>query len=65
MTISEIGLVLVVALLVIKPEDLPATIYTVGNWLKSLRQTITKIKQEIEIPFEKILHNKYDEKQHD
>ena len=51
---SEILLILLVALLVIKPEHLPDAAITLGRWLKWGRQTITKIKQEIEEPLEKI-----------
>jgi Sec-independent protein translocase protein TatA len=50
---SEILLVLVVAVLVIKPEKLPATAYNLGKWLRWLRQTTASIKQEIENPAEK------------
>lgn len=51
---SEILLILLVALLVIKPEHLPDAAISLGRWLKWARQTITKIKQDIEEPLEKL-----------
>lgn len=38
--ISEIIVILVVALLVIKPEKLPEVALTLGRWVKQLRQLI-------------------------
>jgi sec-independent protein translocase protein TatB len=46
--ISEILLVLLVALLVIKPEQLPDAAKRAGRWIKLVRQSIAKIKNEIE-----------------
>jgi len=50
MHISEILLILVVALLVIKPEKLPGVAYTLGKWLKWVREATTEIKHAIEKP---------------
>jgi Sec-independent protein translocase protein TatA len=52
--ISEVLVVVVVALLFIKPEDLPDTAYTLGKWLKWLRQTTDNVRREIEKPLETI-----------
>jgi sec-independent protein translocase protein TatB len=49
---SEILMVLVVALLVIKPERLPEAARTVGRWIGWMRQTSQKIKQEMEKPLD-------------
>jgi Sec-independent protein translocase protein TatA len=53
MVISEIIVILVVALLVIKPERIPETVYTLGRGLKKLRAIVTTIQQEIEKPLER------------
>lgn len=50
---SEILVVLAVAVLVIKPENLPDAAFTLGKWLRWLRQTTANIKREIEEPLEK------------
>ena len=47
-SVSEIALVLFVALLVIKPDKLPETAYTLGKWLRLLRDGTAKIKREVE-----------------
>lgn len=48
---SELLVILVVALLVIKPERLPDVAHTIGRWLKWGRQFLAKIKNEIgELP---------------
>lgn len=46
---SEILLILLVALLVIKPEQLPDAAKKLGGWLKLIRQSVLKIKKEIDI----------------
>jgi len=45
---SEILVILLVALLVIKPEQLPDAAKTLGRWIKWARQAAAKIKHEIE-----------------
>jgi Sec-independent protein translocase protein TatA len=60
---SEVVVVLVVAVLFVKPENLPDAAFTVGKWLKWLRQTTQHVRQEIEKPLEKITENA-DEKPH-
>lgn len=45
---TELLLILVVALLVIGPERLPATIRTVSLWLGRFRRSFYKVKAEIE-----------------
>jgi sec-independent protein translocase protein TatB len=47
-SLSEILMVLLVALLVIKPERLPEVALTLGRWVKRFRLAVAKIKQEIE-----------------
>lgn len=53
-SLSEILVILLVALLVIKPEHLPDAIITVSRWIKWLRITLAKIKREIAEPLEKL-----------
>ena len=45
---TELLLILVIALLVIGPERLPATIRTVSLWLGRFRRSFYKVKAEIE-----------------
>lgn len=49
---SEILVILLVALLVIKPEHLPDAAFALGRWIKWLRQTTAKIKNEITEPLQ-------------
>jgi sec-independent protein translocase protein TatB len=58
MSFSEIILILIVALLVIKPEKLPDAARTLGSWIKWLRTTNEKIKQEMEKPLDLFSHDK-------
>ena len=53
-SISEILVVLVVALLVIKPENLPETALTLGKWVKWLRTTTNQFKQDWEVPLKEL-----------
>jgi Tat protein translocase TatB subunit len=46
--ISEILVVLVVALLVIKPEQLPEVAFKMGKWMKSLRGAMTTLRRELD-----------------
>lgn len=46
MNIIEILVIVLVALLVIKPERLPETARTLGRWVKWLRNTTAKIRDE-------------------
>jgi len=46
-SVSEILVILLVALLVIKPEHLPDAAFTLGRWIKQLKQMVTHIQQEI------------------
>nr|MCS5580217.1 Sec-independent protein translocase protein TatB [Gammaproteobacteria bacterium] len=45
---TEIILILVVALIVIGPERLPAAIKTAGLWIGRFRRSFYKVKAEIE-----------------
>lgn len=53
MHISEILVILLVALLVIKPERLPEVAFKLGSFLKWAKQKTAKIKAEIEAPLNK------------
>ena len=53
-SLSEVVVVLVVAIVFIKPENLPATALTAGKWFKWLRQATQQVRRELEKPFEKI-----------
>ncbi len=46
--LSEIAVILLVSLLVIKPEQLPDVARTVGRWIKWFRLASAKIKREME-----------------
>lgn len=46
-SVSEVVVVLLVALLVIKPEQLPEVAFTLGRLAQSARRALTKIKQEV------------------
>lgn len=46
-SLSEIILVLVIAVIVIKPEQLPAIAKIVGQFIKYIKQFIAKIKSEM------------------
>jgi len=55
---SEIWVILLVALLVIKPERLPEVALTVGRCIQWLRAAATKIKREMEESFEQVTAEK-------
>lgn len=59
---SEIMLVLIVALLVIKPDRLPETARALGRWFSWMRQTSQKIKQEMEKPLDLFSYHALDKK---
>lgn len=46
MSLSEILVILLIALLVIKPEQLPDVAYSLGTFFCSIRKFFTNIKQE-------------------
>lgn len=46
-SISEIIVVLLIALLVIKPEQLPDVAYTIGRFLQNIRNLFGKVKNEM------------------
>lgn len=46
-SISEILLILLIALLVIKPEQLPDVAYTLGRFARSFRNMFGKVKDEV------------------
>lgn len=46
-SISEIIVILLIALLVIKPEQLPDVAITLGRFAKSLRKLFAKVKDEM------------------
>ncbi len=57
-SLSEILVILLVALLVIKPERLPDAALTLGRWIKWFRMTAAKMKREIEEPLEQLTSKK-------
>lgn len=46
-SISELIVVLLVALLVIKPEQLPDVAFSIGRFIQSIRRMVTKVKDEM------------------
>lgn len=46
-SISEILVILLIALLVIKPEQLPEVAYTLGRFAQTIRGFFTKVKSEM------------------
>lgn len=46
-SISEIIVILLIALLVIKPDQLPDVAYTLGKFAQSLRRVFSKVKNEM------------------
>jgi len=44
---SEIIVILLIALLVIKPEQLPEVAQTLGKFARSIRNMVSKIKEEV------------------
>lgn len=46
-SISEILVILLVALLVIKPEQLPDVAFTLGRFAQTVRRILGKIKDEM------------------
>ena len=46
-SISEILVVLLIALLVIKPEQLPDVAFTLGRFAQSVRRLFAKVKDEM------------------
>ena len=75
-SISEIIVIVLIALLVIKPEQLPDAAFTLGQFAKNLRRMFTKVKNEmnglidsvekpvekfVEKPLEKLIERKREE----
>lgn len=46
-SISEIVVILLIALLVIKPEQLPEVAFTLGRFMKTMQRMFGKIKTEM------------------
>jgi Sec-independent protein translocase protein TatA len=46
-SISEIIVILLIALLVIKPDQLPDVAFSVGRFAKSIRRMFGKVKEEM------------------
>ncbi len=46
-SISEVLVVLLIALLVIRPEQLPDVAFTLGRFMQSIRKMFAKIKEEM------------------
>jgi Sec-independent protein translocase protein TatA len=47
-SLSEIILVLLIALIVVKPEQLPDAAFTLGRFFKSIRRLFHKMKAEVD-----------------
>jgi Sec-independent protein translocase protein TatA len=47
-SISEILVILLIALLVIKPEQLPDVAFTLGRFTQSIRRMFAKVKDEMD-----------------
>lgn len=48
----EIMLILVIGLVVLGPERMPAAIYTVTSWIRKIRQLAAGVQQEVEREFQ-------------
>jgi len=46
-SISEIVVILLIAMLVIKPEQMPEVAFTLGQFTKSIRKMFSKVKDEM------------------
>jgi Sec-independent protein translocase protein TatA len=46
-SISEIIVILLIALLVIKPEQLPDVAFTLGKFAQTLKRMFAKVKEEV------------------
>jgi len=46
-SISELLVILLIALLVIRPEQLPEVAFTLGRFLQSIRKMFAKVKEEM------------------
>ena len=46
-SLSEIIVILLIALLVIKPEQLPDVAFTLGKFAQTLRRMMNKVKDEM------------------
>lgn len=46
-SISEIIVILLIALLVIKPEQLPDVAFTLGRFAQTMRRMVAKVKDEM------------------
>lgn len=46
-SVSELLVILLVALIVIKPEQLPDVAFTLGRFTQSIRRMIKKMKEEM------------------
>lgn len=51
MSIGELAVILLVILLVIRPKQMPEIAFAVGRFLRTLRQAIEPIKQELDRQF--------------
>jgi Sec-independent protein translocase protein TatA len=47
-SLSEIILVLLIALIVVKPEQLPDAAFTLGRFFKAMRRLFHKMKAEVD-----------------
>jgi Sec-independent protein translocase protein TatA len=59
-SVSEIIVILLIALLVIKPEQLPEVALTLGRFAKSIRHLFSKVKDEMNGFIDSVENNKRD-----
>lgn len=59
-SVSEIIVILLIALLVIKPEQLPEVALTLGRFAKSIRRLFSKVKDEMNGFIDSVETNKRD-----
>ncbi len=50
---SELLMILLVALLVVKPERMPEVATQLGKWVKGIRTLFSNLKEEVEKPLSK------------
>lgn len=63
-SISEIIVILLIALLVIKPEQLPEVAFSLGRFAQTVRRLFAKMKNEVESfidPADKLKESKREE----
>lgn len=60
-SISELIVIVLIALLVIKPEELPEVAHTIGKFTQSIRRMFAKVKNEMDGFIDSVEKPKVDE----